>query len=132
MPKPDPQQEHWLFSTRWLWWLPFGETSEKLPRQLFETLNSSGSTLQLLDVRTHKEWSNGHILGAINIPITKFRSRVDKLQLDPKRPTLAICRSAHRSIPAVRLLKRKGFSDVSQLAGGMNAWRQEGLPVSTP
>jgi hypothetical protein len=44
------------------------------------------------------------------------------LGLDPSRPVVAICLTAHRSIPAVRLLRNRGF-DAAQLAGGMRAWR---------
>ena len=38
------------------------------------------------------------------------------------RPVVAICLSAHRSIPAARLLRAHGFPDAAQLAGGMLAW----------
>jgi rhodanese-related sulfurtransferase len=41
---------------------------------------------------------------------------------------VAICLSAHRSPPGVRLLRQAGI-DARQLAGGMLAWRRAGLPV---
>lgn len=132
MSEPQPPQESGLFSIGWLWRLPFGGAAEKSPRQAFEELNTPVSEIQLLDVRSSKEWSESHILGALSIPIAEFRSKLDGLRLDPEETTLAICLSAHRSIPAVRLLKRHGFRDVAQLAGGMKAWRQQRLPETTP
>jgi rhodanese-related sulfurtransferase len=75
------------------------------------------------------EWRSGHIAGAIHVPITQFGSRIASLQLDRTRPIIAICRSAHRSIPAVRMLRRHGFKNACQLQGGMLAWWHAGLPV---
>lgn len=110
----------------WFWWLPFGKVPEVKPEALHRQLDAGD--IQLVDVRTRKEWRGGHIRGAINVPITEFRGRLDERDLDPERPVVAICLSAHRSIPAVRLLKRRGFARSSQLAGGMLAWRKAGLP----
>ena len=53
--------------------------------------------------------------------------RLPQLGLERGRPVVAICLTAHRSIPAVRLLRRAGF-DAAQLAGGMLAWRAAGFP----
>jgi len=85
---------------------------------------------QILDVRTSAEWRSGHIAGAVHVPIIELGSRIDRLQLDRTRPVVAICRAAHRSIPAVRLLQQHGFRNACQLQGGMLAWRQVGLPVA--
>ena len=84
---------------------------------------------QLIDVRNSTEWRSGHIPGAIHVPITDLASRIAGLKLDAARPIVAICRAAHRSIPAVRLLRRHGFDNACQLQGGMLAWQQSGLPV---
>ena len=65
--------------------------------------------MQLIDVRTAGEFAGGHIKGAINVPINQFRSALPTLKLDPNRPVIAICATAHRSPPAVRLLKQRRF-----------------------
>jgi rhodanese-related sulfurtransferase len=78
-------------------------------------------------VRTPQEFAAGHIEGAISVPVTALASRLARLGLDPSRPVVAICLSAHRSIPAVRLLRGQGL-EAQQLAGGMLAWRAAGLP----
>jgi len=114
-----------------LWWLPFGSVPEVAPRDLHGRITSAAPP-QLLDVRTRAEWRNGHIRGAVSAPITSLGSLLDELALDPERPVVAICLTAHRSIPAVRLLRQHGFADVAQLEGGMQAWWSAGLPTEVP
>jgi rhodanese-related sulfurtransferase len=84
---------------------------------------------QLLHLRTALEWRRSRIPGAVNVPITELRRRLPSLALDPLRPVVAIWRSAHRSVPAVQLLRAHGYPDVAQLAGGMLAWWREKLPT---
>jgi rhodanese-related sulfurtransferase len=108
------------------WWLPFGRVPEIAPAELAERLGRKPRP-QLLDVRTAAEFAGGHLLGAVNLPVTALSTRLDALKLDLARPVIAICLSAHRSIPAVRLLRERGF-DAQQLAGGMLAWRAQKLP----
>jgi len=108
------------------WWLPFGGTPEIGATELARALESAAPP-QLVDVRSRAEFDRGHIRGALSAPITSLATRVESLPLDVARPVVAICFSAHRSIPAVRLLKQRGF-EASQLAGGMLAWRAAKLP----
>jgi len=119
-------------SSKLFWWLPFGKVPEISATELAEKMNNPDLCPQLLDVRTHTEWHNGHLADSVNIPITELLSKIDKFTFFKKdKPIVAICLSAHRSIPAVRLLRRHGFQDVTQLAGGMLAWRRHGLPEQT-
>jgi rhodanese-related sulfurtransferase len=108
------------------WWLPIGSVPEVTAATLAARL-AGGEVPQLVDVRSHFEFRAGHIAGAVNVPITDARDLLSSLALDSTRPVVAICLTAHRSIPAVRLLQRAGF-DAAQLAGGMLAWRAAGLP----
>jgi rhodanese-related sulfurtransferase len=108
------------------WWLPFGRVPEIRPAALAARL-AQAPRPQLLDVRTSAEFARGHLAGAVNVPITALAARLPALALDPGRPVVAICLTAHRSVPAVRLLRRLGH-DAVQLAGGMMAWRGAGLP----
>ena len=112
------------------WWLPFGRVPEVTAGDLAARLGR-GEAVQLVDVRSPSEFRGGHIAGAVNVPITEAPGQLGSLGLDAKRPVVAICLSAHRSIPAVRLLQRQGF-DAAQLAGGMLAWRAAGLPEHRP
>jgi len=110
-----------------LWWLPFGGVPEIDAHELHARLQG-GFAPQLLDVRTGAEWRASRIAGAIHVAVTELRARVPSLVLDQERPVVAICLSAHRSIPAVRILRAHGF-DACQLRQGMRAWWSAGLPV---
>lgn len=110
-------------------WLPFGSVDELSARELREKLQTDGKNWQLIDVRSRGEFAGGHIAKARNVPIETFEKRLPELKLDPNRPVVAICLSAHRSPPAVRLLKQAGFTHAYQLAGGMMSWHREKLPI---
>lgn len=82
---------------------------------------------QIVDVREPDEWAQGHIPGAIHIPLGTLAAR--RRELDPARPVIAVCRSGNRSLTAVELLTRAGFTDARSMAGGMNVWSARKLPV---
>ena len=105
-------------------WLPFG----KVPEVNVQDLNTQTEQVQIVDVRTRAEFEQSHIKGAQNLPITQFNNQsIIGLQLDPLKPVVTICLSAHRSIPATRKLTRMGY-DVQQLKGGMRSWWQQDMP----
>ena len=110
------------------WWLPFGRVPE-MPAPDLQRRLAGNDPPQILDVRTRAEWSHGHIAGAVNLPINELRSGLAELGLAADRPVVTICLSAHRSIPAVRVLRSRGFREAMQLQGGMLAWRRQGLPT---
>ncbi len=107
------------------WWLPFGRVPELTADTLARDLVADPP--QIIDVRSTAEYNAGHIPGAVSVPLPSLAGRVASLGLDPARPVVAICLTAHRSVPAVRLLTRHGY-DARQLAGGMRAWRKASLP----
>ncbi len=111
------------------WWLPFGRVEEIAPKVL-EAKLGNGARPQLIDVREKFEFDEGHIRGAKNVPIRDLPRQLDSLALDYGRPVVAICLTGHRSVPAYRLLKRKGFDEVYSLSGGMISWRRLHLPTS--
>lgn len=110
------------------WWLPFGKVPEIKAADLKARLDQR-EAVQLIDVRTAGEYAAGHITGTINVPINQLRSALTTLALDPKRPVIAICQTAHRSPPAVRVLKQAGF-DARQLRGGMISWNRAKFPTT--
>jgi rhodanese-related sulfurtransferase len=108
------------------WW-PFGKVPEIEPRDLHHAL-VQGENIQVVDVRTRGEFRRGHIRGAVSVPIHRLKRGLPQLRLDRTHPVVAICKTAHRSVPAVRTLGDAGYR-ASQLAHGMDRWRREGLPV---
>lgn len=110
------------------WWLPFGQVAEINAGELNERLAAAGP-MQIVDVRSRTEWRRSHIPGAVNVPIQELKGRITSLELDASQPIIAICLSAHRSIPAVRLLQSRGFPTAVQLEGGMLAWWKGSYPT---
>ena len=105
------------------WW-PFGRVPE-IPAKDLAAAVADGS-VQVLDVRTRAEFRGSRIPGARHLPITRFSTaNLEALGLDRERPVVAICLTAHRSIPAVRKLTELGY-DARQLKGGMRAWWKTG------
>jgi rhodanese-related sulfurtransferase len=81
----------------------------------------------LVDVREDKEWAAGHIPGALHAPLSRFAEAGPKL---PKgKRVILYCLSGMRSGQALGLCGKLGLSIDTQMAGGINAWRQAGLPV---
>lgn len=113
---------------RLFWWLPFGSAPDISPQELADRMKRGGQKLQILDVRTDHEWRQGHLTGAVHVPLASLGSRVGSLPFKPDAPIVAVCLSGHRSVPAVRLLRLHGYESAVQLAGGMLAWRRSGLP----
>jgi len=113
------------------WWLPFGKVPEINSKELCERLQDTRSPV-VIDVRTPSEFTQGHISGAVNVPITELKSRLVSLDLNSGQPVVAVCRSARRSIPAARLFEGDGMKKVCQLQGGMLAWEKAGLPTVEP
>ena len=101
---------------------------ETSPAKLQAQLQQEPAPL-LVDVRTPGEFAEGHIEGAINIPLNELPQRLQELPQQKSRPIVTICRSARRTIPATQLLLVQGYQEARQLAGGMNAWHAEGLPT---
>jgi len=87
----------------------------------------------LLDVRQPEEYEDGHIPGAMFIPLGELEARQEELERDKK--IITYCRSGHRSIAAAIALCGLGFKDISSLEGGILNWRYEtilGMPEARP
>lgn len=114
-------------------WAKAGRPSEKVEQISVEQLEKrirSESKVTLLDVRAKREFMAGHINGAVNIPFPDLRKRYG--ELDPALPALVICNTGHRSSIATSILKRHGFKDVSNVAGGMTGYNAAGLGPECP
>jgi NADPH-dependent 2,4-dienoyl-CoA reductase/sulfur reductase-like enzyme/rhodanese-related sulfurtransferase len=76
----------------------------------------------ILDVRTNMEFKDGHIHGAIHIPLSQLRSRLDELQDYRDKPIFTYCLTGIRSYYALRALRLNGFERVYNLAGSWRTW----------
>lgn len=83
--------------------------------------------LVILDVRTQEEFDEGHLEGAIMIDFYRDDFAEELAKLDPNVPYLLYCRSGNRSGQTTAIMQTLGFSDVSDIDGGILAWNQAGL-----
>jgi len=84
----------------------------------------------LLDVRQTREFEAVHIDGAVNIPMPDLRT--EHRRLDKAASIVVICNTGHRSSLAASILKRNGFADISNVAGGMTAYSAAGYAPQCP
>ncbi len=83
----------------------------------------------LLDVREDAEQALGLLPGAVHMPMTCFRQRMD--ELDRNRPIVVFCQIGLRGYLAERALRQRGF-DVRNLCGGVITWQQYQAATSEP
>ena len=87
--------------------------------------------LVVLDVRTPEEFAAGHIDGAVMIDFQSPTFAADVAELDEEAPVFVYCRSGNRSAQAVAAMVGLGFTDITELDGGVIAWEAAGLPLVT-
>jgi len=84
---------------------------------------------QVIDVRTPKEFQQGHLKNAQNIHLydQDFAQRIDKL--DKKQTVYVYCKAGGRSAEAVEIMQNHGFESIIELDGGTDSWSETGLPL---
>lgn len=88
-----------------------------------------GAEAFLLDVRGFDEFAAGHAEGAVCIPLSDLERRAGDVPTD--RPVLVMCQSGGRSALATERLRALGMDNITDVAGGLSAWRQAGLPINS-
>ncbi len=106
-----------------------GDIKDLEPRELHQLLQtcSNGDCPVVVDVREPWEYRQGHVPGAVLIPVGQLSSRLN--ELDPVHPVAVICASGNRSQSAAALLGQKGFKTVYNIVGGTGAWMYSGLEI---
>lgn len=99
--------------------LPIKGVSNISTAELKTLLNDKNK--QFVDVRTPGEYKGNHIKGFKNIPLHQIAQKAEK-ELSKEREVVVICQSGMRSQNASKVLKNLGFTNVTNVRGGMNAW----------
>ncbi len=86
--------------------------------------------VHVLDVRTPDEFHSGCVKGAANIDFEAADFETKLASLDKSANYLVYCRSGRRSALAVAKMREMGFTNILELAGGINAWKENGEPLS--
>ncbi|MFA5952054.1 MAG: rhodanese-like domain-containing protein [Hyphomicrobium sp.] len=102
--------------------------ARELSPQDAHALMSRGEIL-LVDVRDSPEWSQQHVPGAVNLPLSELAARF--LELPRDKTVVFFCRSGQRSGRAVDLCRRMNVPHDAHVTGGILAWLAAGLPVSS-
>jgi len=92
-----------------------------------QTMQQQGALL--LDVRESSEYAEVHAPNVTLIPLGELSARLNEIAPFKDKPIAVMCRSGKRSAKAVALLEAAGYSQVSNVSGGMNAWESAGLEV---
>lgn len=116
--------EAWQASGR-----PVASIPEITPSQLHDRLQSA-QDLVVLDVRSSAEWKSGRISGAANRFVGEI-ARGAEIPVNGASTLAVICGTGYRSTVAISLLEPLGRWDLVNVAGGMVAWAEAGLPVET-
>lgn len=101
----------------------YGDVTVQEARRLME--DKPG--LVILDVRTASEYEEGHIEGAVNIPVQELGVRFDELSIEGE--LLVYCRTGNRSAQAVDILLDVGFTKIYHMDEGITGWTEAGYPV---
>jgi len=100
------------------------EEQEVEPQRVAEVVSSGGA--ELVDVRTPEEHEAGRISMARHIPFDELAARSE--EIDRSRPVILFCRGGDRSAAAAQAFAASGWQAHS-MAGGLERWVEEGLPI---
>ena len=105
---------------------PAATETELTPARVAELAEAGAS---LIDVRRPYEFEGGRVEGARNIEMNLLPQRAESIPRD--RPVIFVCRSGNRSGMARDAFREAGY-DAYNLAGGMQAWAEAGMPIDPP
>lgn len=109
-------------------WQEAGKPLEKLERIDAPELNrclAGAEPPGVLDVREEFEWQGGHIEGAVHIPLGYLPQKYHELDQDAS--LVVHCEQGVRSVMGASFLRSKGFTRVTDLEGGLSAWKRSQL-----
>jgi len=94
-------------------------------------LHEAGQAL-LVDIRESDEHATGVAAGALLLPMSQLRQRINELPTDASRPVLLICHTQSRSSATMKALQQRGYGHVRYVHGGMRDWARRGWPMVRP
>ena len=82
---------------------------------------------EVLDVRKHGEWNNGHLSAATFLPLADFPGSLE--DLDKSKPYIVHCGGGYRSMTAISIMKNHGFHNLVNVYGGFGTLQSAGLEI---
>lgn len=125
---------HWMLSGAWLVlvaaiFFQLNQTAAKAvgPQQAVMLINRSDAVV--LDIRDKKEFDTGHIVDAINIPLSKLNQRIAELEKYREKPLVVVDKLGQQAAEACNTLQKAGYLQAVKLAGGLTEWKAQSLPL---
>ena len=97
------------------------------PAELTQLVNHKNAIV--IDTRTESEFANGHIVNAINMPLSDLTSGNKSIEQLKDKTVIAYCVSGLSSKSACKHLTKSGIENVFNLTGGINGWINDKLPI---
>lgn len=97
------------------------------PQQAINLVNSHDGVF--LDIRDGKDFKQGHIVGALHIPLAQLGTRVSELEKYKEKPIIVVCKMGQTASGATKQLRAAGFDRAQKMTGGMMEWTTLKLPV---
>lgn len=91
--------------------------------------NQDNADFVIIDVRTPAEYAEGHIAHAVLVDLNSGSFDTEIVKQDKSKKYLVYCRSGNRSATASGKMVRFGFTDVTNMTGGITDWVSAGYPV---
>ena len=98
------------------------------PGEAVAFMNREGA--RVIDVSPAADFNKGHIIGAVNVPMSRIKEPDPALKKMLDAPLLVACKSGQTATAAANLLKRHGAGEVAVLKGGMLQWNSDNFPVT--
>lgn len=92
-------------------------------------LIASASPPVILDVRTKREYSGGHLKNSIHIPVQEIQRRYGELSAYKNADILIYCATGNRSTVAAKILIDNGFTQIYNMREGVHVWAKNGYPL---
>jgi glyoxylase-like metal-dependent hydrolase (beta-lactamase superfamily II)/rhodanese-related sulfurtransferase len=88
--------------------------------------------MEVLDVRKPKEYADGHVQGAVNVPLDTMNDLMNIAMIDTEKNLYVHCAGGYRSVIAASLLKRQGFHNLRNVLGGYGKMKAiDTIPIVT-
>jgi rhodanese-related sulfurtransferase len=98
------------------------------PQEAIKLVNKENGVF--LDLRDAGDFKQGHITGALHIPVSKIDNRLAELEKYNSSPIVLVCKMGQQAGAVGKKLKAQGFDRVYKMAGGMMEWSNLQLPTT--
>ena len=86
---------------------------------------------RIIDLRAAADFKRGHIVESVNVPMARLNDEISALKKHPERPVILVCALGSTAAQAGLRLRQAGLTEVYPVSGGINAWQNAGLPLTT-